>query len=202
MTASTNAKGAAIPYAPYYCEENAYKTAALLAEGRLAAGAFRNYEVLVVVATNEARACAHFMQKSAPVGQAALWDYHVFAAACGPRGCEVWDPSSRQECPVPAPRYLEATYPAGVPERYLPRFRAIPAELYLRRFSSDRRHMRSADGGWLQPPPRWPAIRGPDAEGAHELESLLDPLESRWGATIGLEELSSLMGRSYEFTTS
>jgi hypothetical protein len=35
----------------------------------------------------------------------------------------------------------------------------VPAPLFLRRFASDRSHMRdAAGGGWLQPPPPYPCI--------------------------------------------
>ena len=45
-----------------------------------------------------------------------------------------------------------------IPRRW---YRVVPAPLFLRRFASDRSHMRdAAGGGWLQPPPPYPCIVG------------------------------------------
>jgi hypothetical protein len=100
----------------------------------------------------------------------------------------IWDLDTRLEFPCAACDYLASTFPDGAPGEYRPLFRAIPAEAYLAGFSSDRRHMRNADGSWRKPPPAWPLLRGEGAESPHELESLLNIEDGRWVANLDVSE--------------
>ncbi len=45
----------------------------------------------------------------------------------------------------------------------------IPAESYLKSFSSDRSDMRTPDGGWYALPPKWPTI---EVEGGTDVKTL------------------------------
>ena len=158
--------------------------------------------------TNPEKSCLLLHQKAAAPGQPVFWDYHVALLAFsgtakgserfgGPDGLragqgpmpEIWDLDTRLGLPLPAPTYLERTFPQGVPESHRPFFRIIPADAYLDGFSSDRRHMRGSGGRWLKPPPPWPCIRGSAARGDHALDSLLDLGDSSWGETVDRDGL-------------
>lgn len=41
---------------------------------------------------------------------------------------------------------------------YIRYFKVIEAETYIRKFSSDRRHMRTSSGTWLKAPPPYEPI--------------------------------------------
>ena len=142
----------------------------------------------VVFVSNAARACPLWAQRAAPApGEPVVWDYHVFLVEAGAGG-RVWDLDSVLGMPVPLADYLAATFRA-VPAEGAPRFRVVPAGEYVRRFSSDRSHMRTPDGGWLVPPPAWPAIgaagetsnlmRFVDVEGEGEFVGRVVGLEGR-----------------------
>lgn len=125
---------------PFYCEENVYW---LVQEQALSSG-FPH----AVFITNEARRCCFFEQRVSPPGMPTWWDYHVIATAGG----QVWDLESRLGMPVPLGGYLEATFRVSDPTL---RFRAVEKDAMLATFTTDRSHMRGADGGYLQPPPAW-----------------------------------------------
>ena len=67
--------------------------------------------------------------------------------------------------PIPPPQrsplaaWIAASFPhvGQAPPQYDPLFRVVPWAVAQGEFTSDRRHMRAADGAWLQPPPRMSA---------------------------------------------
>ncbi|MCG6941737.1 MAG: hypothetical protein LJE69_10880 [Thiohalocapsa sp.] len=136
-------------YQPFYCEENAWW---LCAEPALGDGPRH-----VVFLMNRQGACPLAAQKAAPPGGLCWWDYHVVLLDGSAR---IWDLDSRLGCPVPAGRWLTGSFPSieQLPSALQPLFRLVPAADYRADFASDRSHMRSADGGWLHPPPSWPPI--------------------------------------------
>lgn len=56
---------------------------------------------------------------------------------------------------------------------------------YVAEFSSDRSHMRAADGGWTKPPPEWPCIHGASASTANSLPKLRQFSDSADAAAVG-----------------
>ena len=136
-------------YAACYCEENVWH---LCHHPAPAEGARH-----VVFVSNASRACPLWAQRAAPApGQPVVWDYHVLLVAGG----RVWDLDSVLDFPAPLADYLAATFRPS-PPGFAPRFRVVAAADYLRRFASDRSHMRGPDGGWLAAPPPWPPIGAP-----------------------------------------
>ena len=71
---------------------------------------------------------------------------------------------------------------------HAPRFRVIPADDYVARFSSDRSHMRRADGSWIAPPPPWPPI---DRGDPTVFASLLDLRDRSLGTVMTRGELEA-----------
>lgn len=139
---------------------------------------------------------ACWFQRIAEPGEGVLWDYHVVLAERRPDGVVVWDLDTRLGCPCPAALWVGATFqdPARVPDRYHPRFRVAPSEVFVAGFATDRSHMRDARGRFRKPPPPWdpPGAPGmnldlwrtgaPDGPGV-----VLDRpgLEARWGLPHG-----------------
>jgi len=142
-----------LPYQPYYCEENVWK----LLEGDHLSGRER----FALVVSNTEGACPMWTQRHSPdPGRPVVWDYHVVALTRDGDSICLWDLDSELGRPLSLGAWLEGTFPRveRLPSRFRPRFRIVPAPIYLEVFSSDRSHMRDEEGEWKRPPPEWPAI--------------------------------------------
>lgn len=137
-------------YQPFWCEENIWQ---LTLDPAVGVG-----ERLVVLISGISGHVACWHQRAASVGEPVLWDYHVVMAVRHD-GWMIWDLDTRLACPLPATTWLGRTFPCPttLPLEFLPRFLVVPASAYRRDLYSDRQHMRTGDGGWLRPPPPWPA---------------------------------------------
>jgi hypothetical protein len=137
-----------LPYQPYYCEENAYKSCEVLA-GR----GYRRPAMVFVFGRSDW--VMMFQQRAAPPGEPIWWDYHVFPVAVDESGVtRVFDPDSRHSLAVPWSRYRITSFADEADVR----FRVLRWETAQAAFGSDRRHMRRANGDWIKPPPPWPPI--------------------------------------------
>lgn len=170
-------------YQAFYCEENAWH---LCQHPRLV-----GREPYVVWVLGPEGFCPLWAQRAATDPRGFIcWDYHVmvFARAEDAPGWEVWDLDTTLPLPCPLPRYLRATFPhAGrLQPRFEPRFRLVPAEDYVREFSSDRRHMRDSRGRWQRPPPPWPAIHSGPASTFQRYRDIDDPVG---GPVVRLDDL-------------
>jgi len=144
---------------PFYCEENIW----WLAQEPHFVG--RDPHALFI--SNAAGRCLLAHQRAGGDDGRVVWDYHVILIARieGGSGWEAWDLDSSLPCPEALPAYLRATFPAAVAPALAPRFRVVPAPLFVATFATDRAHMRNPDGSWQQPPPPWP----PPGEGPSNL---------------------------------
>lgn len=159
-------------YQPFYCEENIWWLCESLGASEAAA-----VTVIIMAGSGElgelepdGPSLLMWEQRAAEPGEALLWDYHV--AAWERRAGLIWDLDSRLSCPCPAREYLARSFPhsaAGI-RRWAPRFRLVPAAVYLAELKTDRRHMRGPAGGLLAPPPAWDP---PGAPGSN-LEAWVD----------------------------
>jgi hypothetical protein len=168
-------------YASQYCEENVWH---LCQELR-----FQGLEKYVLIISNPLRACAFWQQRTTNVPQLQVWDYHVVLLVCD-SAWFVWDLDSLLSLPVPMRLYLDETFSHRRLELtlYAPRFRIIEASEYVKRFSSDRSHMRNKNGDWLAPQPAWSPIL---KEGVCSLPQLID-----FRPGVGPESLT--LSRVYE----
>jgi hypothetical protein len=143
-----------VRYQPFYCEENVFH----LADLPELAGRRRE----VVFISNEARSCPMWHQRAAVrPGWPILWDYHVVLLCASP--WEVWDLDTTLGMPVPAAVYVRRSLREGLADDLMPRFRVVPADVFVRSFASDRSHMRDARGRYQKEPPPWPAPGPPGA---------------------------------------
>ncbi len=169
-------------FQPYYCEENTWHAA------RLALEAAETGPIEVVFVSNPGRSCALWTQRAAPKpDEPVVWDYHVVLRV----GDEIRDPDCRAGGRLPASVWLDVSFPHGwaIFSRFLPRFRCVPAALFLASFASDRRHMRRPDGSFLQPPPPWPSIVAPDGR-THTLPAFLEFESTGAGEWLDLRQFA------------
>ena len=180
-------------YAPCYCEENIHRLAARRGAADADAPAY------VILISNALRAVAICGQRTGrPTDGLQVWDYHVVFLECrwAADRCEplIFDLDTRAGCPLPALAYLDSTFPRALrpARRFAPRFSVVPAADYLSRFSSDRSHMRSADGGWLSPPPAWLPIHRPEL--CNTLFRLVDGIDQA-ASRYDIDGLRAFIGR-------
>lgn len=174
-------------YQPYYCEENIWWLCAEPPAGVTIAQ--------VIFVASQAGACPIAEQRAGGAEGLVWWDYHCIALDEQRR---IWDLDSRLPLPVAASTWLERSFPhaAALPALLQPRFRVVTAAHYLADFASDRRHMRAADGGWLQAPPPWPCIgTGSTLADYRELSSPAGPGQPEGpGQLLDLDAFSALVG--------
>ena len=168
-------------YAPYYCEENIWH---LCQEKD-----FQNVDRKVVLISNLRRQCALWNQRARMgLGEPVLWDYHVIMLFES-NGWQVFDLDTLLETPTPAEKYIECTFGDDrTPEDFLPMFRVMDADEFVRVFSSDRSHMLTADGRWQVEPPSWPAIV---RDGKSNLMELIDMQNPSVGTVMDLDKFEA-----------
>lgn len=130
----------------------------------------------VAFVSNPSKCVCFFHQRANPDPTTAIfWDYHVLLLEqLRPQHDDastvVWDMDSYLPFPCPLDEYLDHAFPdeqddddqeeeASGRAQILPLFRVIPAEIFLKHFSSDRSHMWDAKKKkWNATPPAYPCI--------------------------------------------
>ena len=177
-----------LPYTPFYCEENIWHLAGHRSLAKL--------ERRVVLMTNRARSCLLMNQRAAAPGRPVFWDYHVIlvaAEATAPRW-RVFDLDTRLGLGVDLEAYVEQTFPRDLPPELRATLRVLNADDFTARFSSDRAHMRTGDGGWVAPPPEWPPIAPETVDPGWTLAALLDLSRPSPGEEVAPEGLAGALG--------
>ena len=139
-------------YCARFCEENIW----YLAQEPV----FADRERVVAIISNAEAACLFWDQRMCEAPDYPVWwDYHVILFV-KEGDWRVYDLDTAQPLPVDALTYLHRTFrfQERMPEVIRPRFLLFDGDDYVRSFSSDRSHMRDADGSWYAPPPDWPPI--------------------------------------------
>ncbi len=174
-------------YQPYYCEENIWRLAQ--------SGLIDADDASVCIVSNRWKSCAFRHQRAAShPDDILIWDYHVVLIETSGKKVRIWDLDSRLGCPVPADSYLARTFSGRElwPQRYRPVFRLIEAREYVDKLSTDRSHMKDADGHYVQPPPQWKAPFDP-AKG-NNLPKLIDMTRPFIGERLTWDELRAKFG--------
>ncbi|MCP3851655.1 MAG: hypothetical protein GY694_15650 [Gammaproteobacteria bacterium] len=127
-------------YTPLFCEENIWQ---LLLSLSTATPGIKKDKMWALLISNPAKQVALFNQKSAPVNQAVIWDYHVILLAEINKYSFIFDFDTRQPFITPLQEYLKKTFSPieYLPPELIPYIRKIPAHSYLEHFYSDRSHM-------------------------------------------------------------
>jgi hypothetical protein len=139
-------------YTQNYCEENIWQ---LCQHHKL-----KDYVKNVLFISNENNSCAFHCQKSDSGESTVWWDYHVILHASNQAEDWIYDFDSTLGCPIEFKEYFRKTFPFfdGQDLKTQAHFKTIEADVFVRDFSSDRRHMKDMEGNWLFEPPSWPCI--------------------------------------------
>ena len=122
-----------------------------------------------------------------------VWDYHVILIKKENTGTLVYDLDTRLPFPCDFKLYTDKSF--GDETNILPEFhrmfRVVSGEEFLQSFSSDRRHMRDAEGRWQKPPPNWVFIRGSKQE-EHNLDTFIRMDQQGPGTVNNLEQFKNI----------
>ncbi|KAM3171836.1 hypothetical protein ACTXT7_015788, partial [Hymenolepis weldensis] len=175
-------------YTSQYCEENVYKLIEFIKENR------NPSEIYAVFISNRSKKVPLFFQRNCRSSDGlAVWDYHVIVILRLNLDAQfqVYDLDTTLDFPCDASEYWSlALRPNSLYRREFYRFfRIIDAEMYLQHFSSDRSHMRTADG-WLAPPPNYDPIS--TTESTHSLPRYMEfPPPSDCSVSLSRHQLNS-----------
>jgi hypothetical protein len=166
------------PYQPFYCEENVWRLLQNPAIPTPGAALF---------VTNPHQTVAVYGQRHA-IRDPVIWDYHVVLLL--PRHGQVLDLDDREPGARPLADWLARAFRRTDPAQHQAHFRMVPGPEFLRKFSSDRSHMRTADGRLRQPAPPWPAPFQPQlGMNLPRFVNLADPIAGSVVDADGLQRL-------------
>lgn len=202
---------------PCYCEENVWR----LAYRRMHKKESIDKQYYVAFVSNPSKCVCYFYQRAAEdPTRAVFWDYHVILLeedSAGSGETLVLDIDSYLPYPCTLTEYLQQAFPELSDPRnakhlqdlmkMAPIFRLVDSAVFLRYFSSDRRHMwDSARQKWKESPPMYACIQGEyitnDEESAsfskHNLMSYIDMQENKnhekFGTVYTLPQLRRRFG--------
>ncbi|GLV46380.1 tungus [Carabus blaptoides fortunei] len=158
-------------YVSCYCEENVWQ----LCKDVLQRHPTEIQHCYAVFISNPSRTVPLWRQRAGrDDDRLVIWDYHViFLYQPEPERCLVFDLDSELPFPTYVHKYVTETFRTDhiLKADYFRYFRIIPASEFIRDFSSDRRHMKRADGSWIKPPPSYAPISAAGCE--HNLDEYI-----------------------------
>uniref|UniRef100_UPI00358FE27A protein N-terminal glutamine amidohydrolase n=1 Tax=Myxine glutinosa TaxID=7769 RepID=UPI00358FE27A len=146
-------------YTNCYCEENIWKLCESL--GNRSDQPASIEEFFVVFISNDAKKIPLWRQRSRRGDdEFVLWDYHVILLHVAQDQCRVYDQDTTLPFPCSFKMYVRDALRTDEVLRHCYRrmFRVVRADAYLAHFASDRSHMKTPDGDWIQIPPSYPSI--------------------------------------------
>ncbi|KAI1293615.1 Protein N-terminal glutamine amidohydrolase [Halotydeus destructor] len=157
-------------YTSCYCEENVWKLCEYIKN--------KDRELLpscyAVFISNDAKQVPIWMQRSGQLSDDHLcvWDYHVIMVHKFGECSFAYDFDTVLNYPSRFDTYFHHALKSDdilIDEKYYRKYRVVNAEQFISTFSSDRSHMRRADGSWTKEPPGYECIRNGDC--LHNLDS-------------------------------
>lgn len=153
-------------YTSHYCEENIWMLVKKIQETTP-----ENLpNCFVVFISNENKYIPLWRQSSSKHENGlVVWDYHVIMVYYNGIKSWVYDLDTQLSFPSQFSEYSKETFKSDdflnpLCHRF---YRVVPAESFLKYFSSDRRDMKNEDSSWKMPPPPYPPIRS--CEDIHNL---------------------------------
>lgn len=156
-----------------FCEENIFLLCKQLSQCGIANPDAS--DLFVVFISNSNKKVPIWRQKaSSREDGCVVWDYHVICVQTfSTKGLEpvIWDLDTTLQFPVSFSKYVKEAFQPwlGLDPSFQRLYRVVAAPLFLKYFSSDRRHMRTLEGLWKMPPPSYDCITGEDGT-VHNLE--------------------------------
>ena len=163
-------------YQAYYCEENIWHLCR--------SEPFKNSSVVFIASTGDA--FPMLKQRAMPdSSRPVYWDYHVVLLVNADTSLIIdFDTTLPFVSEINAyftQSFIDTTKLA---DNQKPLFRVVPACDFVDLFSSDRSHMKTADG-WLAPPPNWPLIEN----GVSNLSIFIDMKNTGIGEVLDYETM-------------
>eukprot|EP01147_Barroeca_monosierra_P001943 gene1943-5032_t len=154
-------------YTSCYCEENVWKLlndqapkVAKIIEEKDGISIDKQPWAACFISNHEKHVAVAQQQSSCRDDGIVVWDYHVIAI--GPDESSslcVYDLDTRLPFPYPIYDYWKSALQIScISDNLKPLFRIVRREHLLQTFSSDRSHM-LRNGGYIHPPPSYPAIK-------------------------------------------
>ena len=136
-------------YQAAYCEENIWH---LCQQNH-----FQNSYVVFIFSKGDAFPMLN-QGASGASGTPIFWDYHVVLLVMTENN-HIVDFDTTLEFMTDIGSYFSQSFvnESFLSDQEIPLFRLVPSDEFVRLFSSDRRHMKTATG-WLAPPPNWSTI--------------------------------------------
>ncbi|XP_010871476.1 protein N-terminal glutamine amidohydrolase [Esox lucius] len=179
-------------YTSCYCEENVWK----LCEHISTQTQVSLDEVYAAFISNERRKVPIWKQKSSRGCEPVVWDYHVILLHQNKQGQSfIYDLDTVLPFPCPFDIYTKEAFrtDCGLRPAFWRKLRVIPAQTYLKRFSSDRSHMKDSSGKWRMPPPQYPCITTTDS--TMNLDDFISmDLKAGYGEVYSLSEFVEHFG--------
>ncbi|XP_066530082.1 protein N-terminal glutamine amidohydrolase isoform X2 [Hoplias malabaricus] len=100
-------------------------------------------------------------QKSCKGAEPVIWDYHVVLLHFNKQGQGfVYDLDTILPFPCLFDTYSREAFQSDLflKPQFRRKLRVIPAATFLKKFASDRSHMKHSNGAWRMPPPSYPCI--------------------------------------------
>ncbi|XP_043073065.1 protein N-terminal glutamine amidohydrolase [Puntigrus tetrazona] len=144
-------------YTSCYCEENVWK----LCEYVKDQGTCSLDEVYAVFISNERKTIPIWKQKSSRGDQPVIWDYHVILLHADKQGQSfIYDLDTILPFPCLFDVYSKEAFRSDqhLKPAFWRKLRVIPGDAYLKKFASDRSHMKDSDGKWRTSPPPYPCL--------------------------------------------
>ncbi|XP_073678008.1 protein N-terminal glutamine amidohydrolase [Garra rufa] len=144
-------------YTSCYCEENVWK----LCEHVKDQGTCSLDEVYAVFISNDRKMIPIWKQKSSRGDEPVIWDYHVILLHVNKQGQNyIYDLDTTLPFPCLLDVYSKEAFRSDedLKPSFWRKLRVIPGDTYLKKFASDRSHMKDADGNWRMPPPPYPCL--------------------------------------------
>ncbi|XP_013775049.1 protein N-terminal glutamine amidohydrolase-like [Limulus polyphemus] len=158
-------------YTPCYCEENVWKLCEFVAKEQPELIKY----CYVVFISNENQRVPLWNQRAGNADNLTVWDYHVILIHTPPdQGpALVYDLDSTLPFPVDFTKYGCQTLKSDflLKPEFHRKFRVIPGEIFLNKFTSDRSRMRNPDGTWIKKPPPYSCIQ--TSESTNNLEEFI-----------------------------
>jgi hypothetical protein len=165
-------------YQSHYCEENIWY---LCQQPE-----FQHSDVIVIA--SKGKFFPILCQRAADVPEEpTLWDYHVVLLWHTQDARYILDFDTTLPFCTLAEDYCRQAFldDACLKSKFVPWFRVMPAGEYATRLLSDRRHMRTASGGWQAEPPDWP----PTSASESNLYKFTDMNDPEFGQIMSVSEL-------------
>ncbi|CAK8698011.1 protein N-terminal glutamine amidohydrolase-like [Clavelina lepadiformis] len=177
-------------YTKCYCEENVWM---------LCNHVLKNHKNLlqqfyVIFVSNENKAVPLWAQKSrTDITKPVIWDYHallLFVEGSEYEGehAYILDLDSVLPFPTKLSIYCQEAFRPDIllKTEFKQYLKLIPADTYLKTFSSDRSHMKKAEGDWFFPPPSYECIF--TEQSTMNLNEFMDMSQSLYGTVYSVKD--------------